>query len=71
VASEDAFVCGEYAKRYISALQRGDDSRYLKTVATAKHWSDYDQEGSPDESDPTSRMNFDANVSAQDQVKFG
>ena len=71
VPSEDAFVCGEYAARYISALQSptGSDGA-LRTVATAKHFSDYDQEGSHNESDPSSRMNFNAVVSAQDQVQY-
>jgi beta-glucosidase-like glycosyl hydrolase len=58
---KDAFVCGEYAARYISALQSPADG-LLRTVATAKHFSDYDQEGSHNESDPSSRMNFNAGV---------
>ena len=68
--SEDAFLCGEYAMHYISALQGPDPDTHLKTVATVKHWSDYDQEGDPDESNPTSRMNFVANVSKLDQAPY-
>jgi hypothetical protein len=40
---------------YISALQ-GPDVDHLRAVATVKHWSDYDQEGDPDETDPTSTV---------------
>ena len=62
-------MCGEYAVHYIRALQ-GPDPLHRKTIATAKHFSDYDQEGSADESSPTSRMNFVANVTARDQVAY-
>ena len=70
VPSEDAFLCGEYAMHYIAALQGPTPETHLKTVATVKHWSDYDQEGDPDESNPTSRMNFVANVSKLDQAPY-
>lgn len=38
-------MCGEYGMHYIRALQEGPDSRYLRAIATAKHFADYDQEG--------------------------
>jgi hypothetical protein len=50
VASEEPLVCAEYAAHYIPALQgrRGPDAAgrsFLKTVATVKHFFDYDLEG--------------------------
>ena len=47
-------------------MQQGEDPRYLKVVATAKHYADYDQEGNFG----TDRLAFDANVSSQDQVEY-
>lgn len=35
---EDPYLTGELAVQYIKGLQ-GDDSRYLKTIATAKHFA--------------------------------
>jgi len=50
VASEEPLVCAEYAAHYIPALQgrKGPDAAgrsFLKTVATVKHFFDYDLEG--------------------------
>jgi beta-glucosidase-like glycosyl hydrolase len=42
--------------------------RYLKTVATAKHYFDYDLEG--EQGGPTDRQNIDVNVSARDQTEY-
>ena len=41
---------------------------FLKTVATAKHYFDYDLEGVP--GGPTSRQNIDVNVSLRDQTEY-
>ena len=82
VVSEDPLVCGEYAAHYIPALQgilprpdtieeggaRVKQLPFLKTVATVKHFFDYDLEGSP--GTPTSRQEIDVNVTARDQVEF-
>ena len=66
VVSEDPFVCAEYAAHYIAALQgRTEDGRFLKTVATAKHWFDYDLEGEGE----TDRQIIDVNVSKRDQTE--
>lgn len=51
VPSEEPLVCAEFAAQYIPGLQgeiRGSDGQpFLKTVATAKHFFDYDLEGAP------------------------
>jgi len=59
-------MCGDYAMHYIPALQWGNDKKYLKTVATAKHYADYDQEGTYG----TDRQDFDAVVNARDQAEY-
>ena len=43
---------------YSYNMQNGKDTKYLKMVSTAKHYADYDQEGS----NGTRRQDFDANV---------
>ena len=71
--SEEPLVCAEYAAHYIPALQgiicnkaKPDQLPFLKTVATAKHYFDYDLEGVP----PATRQQIDVNVSAHDQVAY-
>ena len=70
VVSEEPFACAEYAAHYIPGLQGiqkgADGRRFLKTVATAKHFFDYDLEGHG----PTNRQNIDVNVSARDQAEY-
>jgi beta-D-xylosidase 4 len=75
VVSEDPFVCAEYAAHYIQGLQQittaPDGRRFLKTVATAKHFFDYDLEGGPPVGPSTTkRTHIDVNVTARDQVEF-
>ena len=63
---EDPYLASEYAAEYIYNLQFGQDERYLKAIATVKHFADYDQEGNYG----TLRYSFNANVTDQDQVEF-
>ena len=68
--SEEPLVCSEYAAHYIPALQgivaSDTDKPFLKSVATAKHFFDYDLEGIP----PETRQQIYVNVSARDQVEY-
>lgn len=70
--SEEPLVCAEYAARYIPALQgivnssKDGELPFLKTVATAKHFFDYDLEGVS----PETRQQISVNVSARDQVEY-
>lgn len=64
--SECPTLVSEFAGIYVSALQSGPDSRYLRSAATLKHLSAYDMESS----DGTNRNNFDALVSIQDLVSY-
>ena len=78
VPSEDPLVCAEYAAHYIAALQgleprharAGEPTArglpFLKTVATVKHFFDYDLEGVK----PQKRTEIDVRVSARDQVEY-
>ena len=70
VVSEEPLVCSEYAAHYIPALQgivdSDTDKPFLKSVATAKHFFDYDLEGVP----PETRQQIYVNVSARDQVEY-
>ena len=72
VPSEEPLVCAEYAAHYIPGLQgavAGPDGvtpQYLKTVATAKHFFDYDLEGHG----ATNRQQVNVNVSARDQAEY-
>ena len=69
VPSEEPLVCAEYAAYYIPALQGGVTSGshlHLKTVATVKHFFDYDLEGHG----TTDRQRVDVNVSARDQTEY-
>lgn len=71
VVSEEPLVCAEYAANYIPALQGIVDNGegklpFLKTVATAKHYFDYDLEGVH----PQTRQEISVNVSKRDQVEY-
>ena len=73
--SEEPLVCAEYGAHYIPALQGivkrpgAGQLPFIKTVATAKHYFDYDLEGST--TTGTSRRShkqLSVTVSARDQV---
>ena len=71
VVSEEPLVCAEYAAHYIPALQgivaRGTGKLpFLKSVATAKHFFDYDLEGIA----PQTRQQIYVNVTARDQTEY-
>lgn len=44
VPGEDPYLNGQYAINFIKGLQEGDDYRYLKLVATIKHFDAYSLE---------------------------
>ena len=60
----DPFLTGEYVMQFSYHMQHGPDPKYLRVLSTAKHFLDYDQEGSPV---GVMRGDFDAIVS--DQVR--
>eukprot|EP01084_Bolivina_argentea_P142244 249897_1 len=66
VPGEDPYLTGQYAMQYSYYMQHGEDTKYLKIVSTAKHYADYNQEGTYG----TDRGDFDANVTMQDQVDY-
>ena len=45
VPGEDAFLMSEYGVAYVQGMQGGEDSRYIKTAASPKHFLAYDLEG--------------------------
>ena len=47
-------------------MQYGEDTKYLKLVTVAKHYADYDQEGTWG----VSRMSFDANVTMLTSLEY-
>ena len=59
---EDPYLASQYLLSSITGLQAGEDSRYLKVLATCKHVTAYDMEAS----DGVDRFSFDARVSDQD-----
>ena len=61
---EDPFLTGEYVMQFSYHMQHGPDQKYLRVLSTAKHFLDYDQEGSPY---GVMRGDFDAIVTDQDQ----
>lgn len=64
VPGEDPFLTGEYVMQFSYHMQHGPDQKYLRVLSTAKHFLDYDQEGSPY---GVMRGDFDAIVADQDQ----
>jgi beta-glucosidase-like glycosyl hydrolase len=62
---EDPYLSAQYAYTFVNGMQRGDDDRYLKVVATCKHYDAYDLENS----DGTDRHHFNAIVNDQDLVE--
>ena len=63
---EDPFLASQYVMEYSTNMRNGPDTRYIKVVSTAKHYADYDQEGNFG----INRLQFNANVSDQDQVEY-
>ena len=59
---EDPYLTSQYLRSMIAGLQVGEDARYLKVLATCKHYTAYDMEAS----DGVDRFSFDARVSDQD-----
>ena len=59
---EDPYLTSAYLHEMIHGLQEGEDARYVKVLATCKHYTAYDME----QSDGTDRFGFDALVSDQD-----
>ena len=57
-------MSGRYAVNYIRGMQEGEDHRYLKTVATLKHYAGYSLEAW----EGFNRMSFDAIISDEDMV---
>eukprot|EP00743_Colponemidia_sp_Colp-15_P007755 GILK01008397.1.p1 GENE.GILK01008397.1~~GILK01008397.1.p1 ORF type:complete len:751 (-),score=119.29 GILK01008397.1:185-2437(-) len=62
---EDPYLSGQYAVNYVRGMQEGNDHRYLKTVATCKHFAAYSLESW----NGTDRYHFDAIVSDKDLVQ--
>lgn len=42
VPGEDPVLTSRYATAYVRGLQEGDDPRYIKVIATCKHFFAYD-----------------------------
>lgn len=62
---EDPYLSGQYAVHFIKGMQEGEDPRYLKTIATLKHYAAYSVENWHH----YSRHSFNAVVSDQDLVQ--
>jgi beta-glucosidase-like glycosyl hydrolase len=63
--SEDPTLCATYAREFSMGLQ-GNDTRYLKSVATLKHLAGYDLEGF----NGTDRFSFNAVISPGDLADY-
>ena len=59
---EDPYLSSQYLRVLIAGLQQGEDQRYIKVLATCKHYTAYDMEAS----DGVDRFSFDARVSDVD-----
>jgi beta-glucosidase-like glycosyl hydrolase len=71
VCSEDPYVNSQYAIGFISGMQWGDDPRYIKSSACAKHYAAYSLENwspEPGVIPDTDRHHFNAIVTAQDEA---
>ena len=64
VPSEDPLVNGRFGAVYSRGLQEGEDERYLRAVATLKHFAAYNLDDIPGTN--ITRFNFDARVSSFD-----
>eukprot|EP01114_Cavostelium_apophysatum_P021552 TRINITY_DN755_c0_g1_i2.p1 TRINITY_DN755_c0_g1~~TRINITY_DN755_c0_g1_i2.p1 ORF type:complete len:740 (-),score=107.06 TRINITY_DN755_c0_g1_i2:56-2275(-) len=65
VPSEDPFITSQYVANFVKGMQEGDDTRYLKTVATCKHYAAYSLENWHN----VTRYEFNAVVSDSDLVE--
>eukprot|EP01060_Flectonema_neradi_P014547 TRINITY_DN21185_c0_g1_i1.p1 TRINITY_DN21185_c0_g1~~TRINITY_DN21185_c0_g1_i1.p1 ORF type:complete len:799 (+),score=106.49 TRINITY_DN21185_c0_g1_i1:168-2564(+) len=79
VPSEDPFLSGEYGSAFVHAFQTGtpdESKKYLKAVATAKHFQDYNCETCWGCNEPAAvngscdRGAFNAKITVQDQVEY-
>ena len=79
VPSEDPFLNGEYGSSFVNAFQFGtpqESKKYLKAVATAKHFQDYNCETCWGCDQPLAingscdRGAFNAKITPQDQVEY-
>jgi xylan 1,4-beta-xylosidase len=66
VFGEDPVGLAAYIYEYGRGMQEGEDSRFIKLVSTAKHFSAYDLENWGG----NNRFSFTANVSLQDLVQY-
>ncbi|KAL6066428.1 Beta-xylosidase/alpha-L-arabinofuranosidase 2, variant 3 [Balamuthia mandrillaris] len=62
---EDPYLTGQYASTFVDALQTGEDPRYLKVIATCKHFAAYSLENWKG----VDRFHFNAVVSDSDLVE--
>lgn len=62
---EDPYLSGEYAVAFVTGMQEGEDTRYIKTIATLKHFAAYSLE----KWNHYSRHSFDANVTDIDLIQ--
>eukprot|EP00475_Leptophrys_vorax_P031390 TRINITY_DN47558_c0_g1_i1.p1 TRINITY_DN47558_c0_g1~~TRINITY_DN47558_c0_g1_i1.p1 ORF type:complete len:741 (-),score=242.52 TRINITY_DN47558_c0_g1_i1:86-2308(-) len=62
---EDPVLSASYAAEFVKGLQEGEDPRYVKAIATLKHFDAYSLENY----EGVDRHHFDANVSAADFVQ--
>jgi hypothetical protein len=70
VPGEDPYLTGEYAMRYVRALQARDARGFVQAAANVKHVFAYDVEGGVDNAGARySRMTFDAVMPQRDVVE--
>jgi len=62
---EDPYLTSQYLVNYVKGVQEGEDPRYLKAIATPKHFAGYSLE----KSDRWTRMGFNAVISDSDLVQ--
>lgn len=62
---EDPYLNGQYAIMFAKGMQEGEDSRYIKAIATLKHYAAYSLE----DWKGFNRHSFNAIVSDQDLVQ--
>lgn len=67
VPSEDPFINGEYAGRYVYNFQYQQSEGYMVSVSFSKHFSGYDQEGNGGVHD---RTHFCADIAYSDLVTY-
>ena len=71
VPGEDPELTSHYAVNFVRGLQEGEDSRFLKTIATCKHFFAYDVDAGAVENGSTyDRHHFNAVVDKADLVEY-